>query len=115
MLTVDEVPHSLLFPEMAAVVHHCGAGTTAAGVRAGVPAVPVPVQFDEGFWAERLVAAGVAPGAVPLRRLTADTLAGALVRATREPVFRDRARELGARVREEDGVGRVVEAVGRLA
>ncbi|MFJ4425459.1 glycosyltransferase [Streptomyces bobili] len=115
MLTVDEVPHSLLFPEMAAVVHHCGAGTTAAGVRAGVPAVPVPVQFDEGFWAQRLVAAGVAPGVVPLRGLTAGTLATALVRATREPLFRDRARELGARVREEDGVGRVVEAVGRLA
>ncbi|MDX3531359.1 glycosyltransferase, partial [Streptomyces sp. ID05-39B] len=115
MLTVDEVPHSLLFPEMAAVVHHCGAGTTAAGVRAGVPAVPVPVQFDEGFWAQRLVAAGVAPGVVPLRGLTAGTLAAALVRATGEPLFRDRARELGARVREEDGVGQVVEAVGRLA
>ncbi|MEV4233254.1 nucleotide disphospho-sugar-binding domain-containing protein, partial [Streptomyces bobili] len=115
MLTVDEVPHSLLFPELAAVVHHCGAGTTAAGVRAGVPAVPVPVQFDEGFWAQRLVAAGVAPGVVPLRGLTAGTLAAALVRATREPLFRDRARELGARVREEDGVSQVVEAVGRLA
>lgn len=65
MVTVDETPHSLLFPRMAAVVHHCGAGTTAAGVRAGVPAVPVPIQFDEGFWGERLVALGVAPGTVP--------------------------------------------------
>lgn len=114
MLTVDEVPHSLLFPEMAAVVHHCGAGTTAAGVRAGVPAVPVPIQFDEGFWADRLVAVGVAPRAVPLRRLTADALASALVRATQEAGFRERARELGARVRTEDGAGRVVEAVGRM-
>ncbi|MFE0451188.1 glycosyltransferase [Streptomyces sp. NPDC058914] len=113
MLTLDEVPHSLLFPEMAAVVHHCGAGTTAAGVRAGVPAVPVPVQFDEGFWADRLVGLGVAPRALPLRGLTADALASALVRATREAGFRDRARQLGARVRAEDGVGRVVEAVAR--
>ena len=115
MLTVDEVPHSLLFPATAAVVHHCGAGTTAAGVRAGVPAVPVPVQFDEGFWAGRLVALGVAPASLPLRRLTAERLAAALVRATQEPRFSGVARELGARVREEDGADRVVEAVGRLA
>ncbi|KRD19484.1 MULTISPECIES: glycosyltransferase [unclassified Streptomyces] len=114
MVTVDETPHSLLFPRMAAVVHHCGAGTTAAGVRAGVPAVPVPIQFDEGFWGERLVALGVAPGTVPLRRLTADTLTAALVRVTREPGFARRAAQLGARVRGEDGVGRVVEAVTRL-
>ncbi|WP_367326059.1 glycosyltransferase [Streptomyces sp. HUAS ZL42] len=115
MLTVDEVPHSVLFPRMAAVVHHCGAGTTAAGVRAGVPAVPVPIQFDEGFWAARLVTLGVAPEAVPLRRLTTDRLATALTRVTREPAYRERARDLGARVREEDGVAPVVEAVGRLA
>ncbi|WP_460073700.1 glycosyltransferase [Streptomyces sp. YKOK-I1] len=114
LLTVDEVPHSLLFPETAAVVHHCGAGTTAAGVRAGVPAVPVPVQFDEGFWADRLVRAGVAPGTVPLRRLTAETLAAALVRATREPRYAERAGELGAQVRAENGAERAVEAVRRL-
>ncbi|MEH0573654.1 MULTISPECIES: glycosyltransferase [Streptomyces] len=115
MLTVDEVPHALLFPETAAVVHHCGAGTTAAGVRAGVPAVPVPIQFDETFWADRLVALGVAPASLPLRRLTADALTAALVRATREPEYRERARTLGGRVRGEDGVGRVVEAVARLS
>lgn len=114
MLTIDEVPHSLLFPRMAALVHHAGAGTTAAGLRAGVPAVPVPIQFDEGFWAARLVGLGVAPGAVPLRRLTADTLTSALVRATRDPGYRERARALGARIRSEDGVAPVVDAVNRL-
>lgn len=114
MLTIDEVPHALLFPHMAAVIHHCGAGTTAAGIRAGVPAVPVPIQFDEGFWAGRLVALGVAPRAVPLRRLTAEALAGALRRVTEEPEFGERARELGRRVREEDGVGAVVREVGNL-
>lgn len=114
VLTVGEVPHSALFPRMAAVVHHCGAGTTAAGLRAGVPAVPVPIQFDEGFWAARLVTLGVAPAAVPLRGLTADTLAAALVRATREPAYAERARALGARVRAEDGVAPVLAALDRL-
>jgi sterol 3beta-glucosyltransferase len=114
MLTVGDVPHALLFPRMAAVVHHAGAGTTAAGLRAGVPAVPVPVQFDAGFWSARLVALGVAPDAVPLRRLTVDALASALVRATREPAYRERARSLGARIRGEDGAAPVLAALDRL-
>ncbi|MFF4436297.1 MULTISPECIES: glycosyltransferase [unclassified Streptomyces] len=114
MLTIGEVPHALLFPRMAAVVHHAGAGTTAAGLRAGVPAVPVPVQFDAGFWSARLVGLGVAPGVVPLRRLTASALASALVRATRDPAYRERARALGTRVRGEDGAAPVVGAVDRL-
>jgi sterol 3beta-glucosyltransferase len=114
LLTIDEVPHSALFPHMAAVVHHAGAGTTAAGLRAGVPAVPVPIQFDEGFWAARLVALGVAPRALPLRQLTAEALGEALVRATKDAGHRERARTLGAHIRAEDGVTPVVEAVNRL-
>lgn len=115
MLTVDEVPHSALFPRMAAVVHHAGAGTTGAGLRAGVPAVPVPIQFDEAFWAARLVRLGVAPCAVPLRSLTTDTLAAALERATRDAELGRRAEELGTRIRAEDGVAVVVKAVERPA
>ncbi|MFF3964347.1 glycosyltransferase [Streptomyces griseorubiginosus] len=114
LLTIDEVPHSALFPHMAAVVHHAGAGTTAAGLRAGVPAVPVPIQFDATFWAARLVALGVAPRAVPLRRLTAEGLAAALTEATRDAGRQERARALGAHIREEDGVTPVLDAVNRL-
>ncbi|MET8770132.1 glycosyltransferase [Streptomyces sp. NPDC004658] len=114
MLTVGEVPHAQLFPRMAAVVHHAGAGTTAAGLRAGVPAVPVPVQFDAGFWSARLVGLGVAPAVVPLRRLTVDALSAALVRATRDPAYRRRAAALGARIRDEDGAGPVLAALERL-
>jgi sterol 3beta-glucosyltransferase len=115
VLTVGEVPHAALFPRMAAVVHHCGAGTTAAGLRAGVPAVPVPIQFDEGFWAARLVALGVAPRAVPLRGLTAASLSAALVRAVREPAHAERAAALGARVRAEDGFAPVLAALDAYA
>ncbi|MEU6253717.1 glycosyltransferase [Streptomyces sp. NPDC047043] len=114
MLTIDEAPHAALFPRLAAVVHHAGAGTTAAGLRAGVPSVPVPIQFDEGFWSARLVALGVAPRALPLRRLTADTLASALLRATRDPAFARRAAKLGARIRDEDGVTPVLAAVNAV-
>ncbi|WDF44501.1 glycosyltransferase [Streptomyces sp. T12] len=114
VLTIGEVPHSALFPRMAAVVHHCGAGTTAAGLRAGVPAVAVPIQFDEGFWAGRLVTLGVAPGAVPLRNLTAEALAAALRQATGDPSYGRRARTLAERLRAEDGVAPVLDALNRL-
>ncbi|GAQ60254.1 glycosyltransferase [Streptomyces scabiei] len=115
MFTVGEVPHSLLFPRMAAVVHHAGAGTTAAGLRAGVPSVPVPVQFDEGFWAARLVALGVSPGAVPLRGFTPAALTAALRRATTDPSYARRARVLAEELRGEDGVRPVLTALDRLA
>ncbi|WP_028964602.1 glycosyltransferase [Streptomyces thermolilacinus] len=114
VLTIGEVPHSLLFPRMAAVVHHAGAGTTGAVLRAGVPSVPVPVQFDAAFWAARLVALGAAPEAVPLRRLTAGTLTGALRRATDDGSYAARARALAAGLAEEDGVAPVLAALSRL-
>ncbi|MFI8966036.1 glycosyltransferase [Streptomyces sp. NPDC053493] len=115
MLTVGELPHSLLFPRMAAVVHHAGAGTTAAGLRAGVPAVPMPVWFDGAFWASRLTALGVSPGPVPLRRLTApEPLAAALTAATGDPAYRHRAAALAERLRKEDGVAPVCRALDDL-
>ncbi|MEU4493347.1 glycosyltransferase [Streptomyces sp. NPDC023998] len=115
MLTIGEIPHSTLFPRMAAVVHHAGAGTTAAGLRAGVPAVPVPIQFDAAFWAARLTALGVSPGPVPLRRLAAPVLAAALRRAITDPSYRHTAHALAARIQAEDGVSPVLAAVNRLA
>ena len=115
MLVVDDVPHDLLFPHMAAVVHHAGAGTTGAGLRAGVPAVPVPVQFDAAFWARRLTALGVAPRPVPLRALTSANLAAAVRQAIGDPGYALRAAAVAERIRAEDGMRPVVEAVNHLA
>ncbi|WP_418960656.1 glycosyltransferase [Streptomyces tritici] len=115
MLTIGEAPHSLLFPRMAAVVHHAGAGTTAAALRAGVPAVPVPVWFDGAFWSSRLTALGVSPGAVPLRTLTTpDALAAALTAAVRDPSYRRQATAVAERLRREDGVAPVRAALDAL-
>jgi UDP:flavonoid glycosyltransferase YjiC (YdhE family) len=111
MITIGAVPHDWLFPRMAAVVHHAGAGTTAAGLRAGVPAVPVPMIADQAFWAARLTGLGVAPDAIPAGRLTAQRLAGAIVAAVGSPAYRERAGRVAARLAAEDGAGAVAAAV----
>ncbi|MFI9201274.1 glycosyltransferase [Streptomyces sp. NPDC053048] len=111
VITVGPLPHGWLMPRTAAVVHHAGAGTTAAGLRAGVPAVPVPVLTDQPWWAARLARLGVSPGVLPFADLTVGRLAGALRRATGDPRFARRAVELAGRVGREDGAGAVVRAV----
>ncbi|HEU5267723.1 MAG TPA: nucleotide disphospho-sugar-binding domain-containing protein [Jatrophihabitans sp.] len=113
ILPIGDLPHDWLFPRMAAVVHHAGAGTTGAGLRAGVPAVPVPVAVDQPFWAARLHRLGVAPHPIPLTDLTANALAGALRSCIDEPAYRRRAAELGRRIRAEDGPADVLAVVAR--
>jgi sterol 3beta-glucosyltransferase len=114
ILLVGDVPHDWLFPRTAAVVHHAGAGTTGAGLRAGVPAVPVPVLVDQPFWADRLHRLGVAPQPLPLHELTADTLSDALRSCLDRSTYRDRAAELAGRIRAEDGAAVVLSLVARL-
>ena len=75
---MESVPHDWLFPQMAAVVHHGGAGTTAAGLRAGIPSVIVPFFGDQQFWAGRVRDLGVGPPPVPKKKLTADRLSQAI-------------------------------------
>jgi sterol 3beta-glucosyltransferase len=96
---------------MAAVVHHAGAGTAGAGLRAGMPAVAVPVMADQPFWAERLYRLGTAPRPIPFASLTAESLAGAITAATTGPGYRHRAAEAASRIAAEDGAGAVVAAV----
>ena len=108
ILPIGEAPHDRLLPRMAAVVHHAGAGTTAAGLRAGIPAVPIPVLADQPFWASRLHALGAGSRPIPLSRLTADRLAAALREVTTKPHRRARAEALSARLAAEDGPARVL-------
>lgn len=113
VLAVESIPHDWLFPRMAAVVHHGGAGSTAAGLRAGVPSAAVPFFGDQPYWGAMLADLGVGPAPIPQRELTAPRLAAAITRATSEPALRARAAEIGQRIRAEDGVGAAVAAFHR--
>ncbi|PXX56532.1 UDP:flavonoid glycosyltransferase YjiC (YdhE family) [Nocardia tenerifensis] len=115
VITVGTVPHDWLFGKTAAVVHSCGAGTMAAGLRAGLPAVAVPSPGgDQPFWARRLRELGVSSATLPRPKLTAERLARAIDSALSEPGHRTRAEELAARIAEEDGAAAVVAAVEQL-
>jgi sterol 3beta-glucosyltransferase len=108
---IESVPHDWLFPKMATVVHHGGAGTTGAGLRAGVPSILVPFGGDQPFWARRVKALGVGPDPVPRGRLTADKLAHAIRVAVTDESMRKRAAEFGEAIRAEDGIGRAVAVI----
>lgn len=108
VFVVGSVPHAWLLPRCAAVVTHGGAGSTAAGLRAGVPSMAVPHMADQPYWGRRLHELGVGPA--PIRRcdLTSENLAHALCTMTEDPVMEARARALGARLASEDGVATAV-------
>ena len=115
VLPLESAPHGWLYPKCSAVVHHGGAGTTAAALRAGVPAVVVPFHGDQFFWARRVHQAGTGPKPVLRKKLTARALAAALQEATSNAGMLQKARSLGEQVRAEDGVGRAVAAITRIA
>ncbi|MDR7356684.1 nucleotide disphospho-sugar-binding domain-containing protein [Paeniglutamicibacter sulfureus] len=111
VIGVGAVPHQWLFPRMAAVVHHAGAGTAAAGLRAGAPTVSVPIYTDQPFWAARITSLGAGPQPVPYKELTTERLAAAITQATATPAYAARARHLAAVLASEDGTAPVVAAL----
>jgi UDP:flavonoid glycosyltransferase YjiC (YdhE family) len=110
IFTIESAPHDWLLPYTAAVVHHGGAGTTAAALRAGVPSVTVPFMADQPFWGRRLFELGVGSKPIPRRELTMDWLADAIRTAADEQSMRTTAASLSRQLQAEDGVTRAVEA-----
>jgi sterol 3beta-glucosyltransferase len=104
VIGIGPAPHEVLFHRCAVVVHHGGAGTTAAAVRAGVPQVVVPHAADQPYWGRRMADLGVAGPPIARKDLTPARLAAALEVAL-SPGARSAAYALGGRVRAEDGAG----------
>jgi hypothetical protein len=94
------------------VCHHGGAGTTAAGLRAGLPTVVVPFIGDQFFWGQVVTDAGAGPTCLPASELTADKLAEAFTACTASEM-RGNARKLGRRIRTRDGADMTVASLYR--
>jgi UDP:flavonoid glycosyltransferase YjiC (YdhE family) len=92
-------------------VHHGGAGTTATGLRAGVPSLVVPFFGHQFFWGWRVQTLGAGPAPLPRRKLSVELLGAAIEEAVRDPEIRARAAQLGRRIRAENGVEAAVQAL----
>lgn len=99
---------------MAAVIHHGGAGTTGASLRAGKPTVICPFVADQTFWGRRVAALGVGLAPIPRGKLTAVSLADAIQKAVNDGGMHQHAAALGEIIRAEDGVGKAVALINHL-
>jgi len=99
---LGNIPHDWLFKRVSCVVHHGGAGTTAAGITAGRPTVVVPFFGDQQFWGNMVCRAGAGPEPIPHKQLTADNLSNAILKCL-EPQSLERAKELADKIAREQG------------
>lgn len=111
VFVVGDTPHNVLFPRMAATLHHGGAGTTHTAARAGVPQMALPQFADQHYFGHRIAALGLGPAPIAPNRLTRSRLAKVLEKISKSRQFRQNAAALGHFMREEDGVSSIVSAV----
>lgn len=108
---LQSAPHDWLFPRCCAVVHHGGAGTTGAGLRAGKPTIICPFFGDQPFWGKCAFQAGVGFRPLPYKHLTASNLAQAIRSVTQDTAMQQQASALGEKIRAEDGVRQAIEII----
>lgn len=109
---LESAPHAGVFPRCSAVVHHGGAGTSQATLRAGVPSVVVPHTAEQELWSRELRRIGVAGKPVLRRLATSGRIAAALEALARTARHGENARALAARIADEDGVATAVRLIG---
>jgi UDP:flavonoid glycosyltransferase YjiC (YdhE family) len=108
---LESAPHEWLFPRMSAVVHHGGAGTTAAALRAGVPSGVISHMADQPYWGRRVYELGVGEKFIRRHKLTSDKLAKMITTLTQTPSIKEKAQALGAKLRAENGVENAVRVI----
>eukprot|EP00850_Spirogloea_muscicola_P018644 SM000173S03013 [mRNA] locus=s173:96175:98924:- [translate_table: standard] len=102
-------PHDWLFPQCLAVVHHGGAGTTAAGLLSACPTTIVPFFGDQPFWGDRCHATGVGPEPIPIGQFNLNKLVHA-IEYMLDPKVKEAATVMSEKLQTEDGVGGAVKA-----
>ncbi|MCK9150610.1 glycosyltransferase [Methanobacterium alcaliphilum] len=108
---IQEIPFDWLFSYCSCIVHHCGLGTTAEVLKAGVPSIPVPHMIDQFVWAERIHSLGVATKPIPRNDFTPEKLSTAITEALNNPLLKANSKKLGLKIREENGLKSAVIAI----
>jgi vancomycin aglycone glucosyltransferase len=114
LITVDNVPHKLIFPKVAAAVHHGGAGTTTAAALAGIPQVLLPHILDQYYWAHRVKVLGLGPTALPIERVTVEVLSDRISRAVNDPLIQERVNRLAPAIAARNGLTAAVKEIEAL-
>lgn len=113
-LYLDAVPHTWLLPRCTMVIHHGGAGTTSAGLRAGIPNIVIPHTADQPFWGNRVHHIGAGPRPISLKKLSVENLTRAIAEGN-SPAIRKRAQAIGQALRSEDGVGHSIQWIEKYS
>jgi sterol 3beta-glucosyltransferase len=113
VFALSEAPHEWLFPRVAAVVHHGGAGTTAAGLRAGKPSVICPFFADQPFWGRQVHRLDAGPEPIAQKRLTSQRLALAIKHAVTAPALSQAARNIQRELQAERAIDTTVAWIER--
>ncbi len=108
---IDNAPHEWLFPRMSAIVHHGGAGTTGAALKAGKPMTICPFIADQPFWGECIHALGVGPKPIPQKKLSVPKLSNALHEMSHNATMHKCASKIGQLIQNENGIKNSVEAI----
>jgi sterol 3beta-glucosyltransferase len=107
---VENIPHSWLFSKVSAVCHHGGAGTSAAGFKAGIPSIIFPFALDQYAWAQKAYELGVGPKPIPIKKLNSKNFAESIRYATQEKVISN-AKDLAKKIASENGVRDCAEVI----
>jgi len=111
VICVGSLPHAWLFKRTSAVVHHGGAGTTAAGLRAGSPTVITPFLGDQSFWGHRVFTIGAGPKPLSYHKLSAKALANRISQAVTDSQIRKNVTALSKSIQMENGVAQAVQLI----
>jgi len=111
ILHAGPMPHAWLLEHCSGIIHHGGFGTTAAGFRAGIPAVVIPHIIDQFIWGAKVQELGVGPQPISRTKLTVERLTDALLQLSNDLEMREKAAALGRQIRSENGVERAIELI----
>lgn len=103
--TAGSIPHGWIFPQSRAVIHHGGAGTTAAALKSrSKPMVICPFSGDQPFWARKMRDIGVAAAPLKEKDMTVAAFVSRINELISNNTYFQRASEAASLIDKEDGV-----------
>jgi len=111
---IDYAPYEWLLPKTSLIIHHGGSGTTAFGLRSGVPSVVVPFVFDQFYWGKRIMELGAGPVTVPFRKLNVKRLRDMILSGVGNLQMQEKAKEIADKIRSENGIQNAVDVIRNI-